>query len=126
MVLDWHLGTLFLHVLTQGFVVRQYTSIVLHKTYLIAYAENTILIAFTDLVGEFDILDEDTSTQGVAYDYSSVMHPGVNEFGKKGKETIAPLKSTGRSYGPKYPSTLDILHIGIMYCEGNYYIYSIH
>ena len=90
--------------------------------HVLVYADNLISIAFPGLVGEFDILDENTSTQGVAYDYRSVMHPDFHEFGQDWKETIVPLKLNGSIYDAKHPSTLDILHINIMYCEGNKYI----
>ena len=100
-------------------VLHKYCSIVLHKAQF-AYDDFTILIGFTALVGEFDILDKNTSTQGVAYDYKSVMHPCLSEFGKYKKKTIVPLNLTRPFYSARHPSTLDIFHIRITYCEGNY------
>ena len=84
-------------------------------------SDTVISIAFTGRVGEFDILDENTSTQGVAYDYRSVMHPTVVAFAKYRHKSIVLLNFTGPFYGPKYPTSLDIFHVNIMYCKGNEY-----
>ena len=92
-------------------------SVYMHKSklslcYLNAY------IAFTGLVGEFCILDENTSTQEMPYDYKSVMHLGTHVFTKGRDKTIVPLKAIGHlSIGP-YPTTLDIIHINMLYCQG--------
>ena len=91
------------------------------KKKTLVYADIMILIAFTGLVGEFDILVENISTQGMAYDYKSVMHPGLYAFAKGKHKTIVPLNSTGHLYRERYPTALDIFHIKIMYCEGNRY-----
>ena len=108
----------------QGFIVHLQ---VLNCTRLInIYVDIVVLIVFTGLLGEFDILHENTSTQGVVYEYKSVMHPGLYEFAKEKKKTIVPLKLAGRIYGANYPTTLDIFHMRIMYCEGNEHIYSIY
>ena len=80
-----------------------------------------ILIAFTGLVEEFNILDKNTSTQGVAYDYWSIMHPGVLAFAKGKCNTIVPLKFTGNISVTTHPTLLDIFHVNILYCEGNEY-----
>ena len=85
------------------------------------YADFIILISFTGLVGEFDILHENTSTQGVAYDYKSVMHLNAFAFAKGTNETMLPLKSDCPLYDTILPSSLDILHANILYCEGNEY-----
>ena len=83
-----------------------------------------ILIDFTGLVDEFDILLENVSTQRMAYEYKSVMHPGLYAFAKGYRQkTIKPLNLTGRFYLSNYPTALDIFHINIMYCEGNKYIH---
>ena len=76
---------------------------------------------FTGLVGELDILDENTSTQGVAYDYRSLMHPVTYAFGNGRTITIVPVKFSGRVSKRVYPSDSDTLHIKILYCEGNTY-----
>ena len=81
-----------------------------------------VLLGFKGLVEEFDIVDEDTSTQGVEYDYRSIMHPRVFAFGKRRTKTIVPINYTGPVANTAYPTGLDILHINIMYCEGNIYI----
>ena len=75
------------------------------------------LIAFTGLVGEFDILVENISTQGMAYEYKSIMHPGMYAFAK-GRHKTVQLKFPGRFYQSNFPTDLDIFHINILYCEG--------
>ena len=50
------------------------------------------------------------------------MHPGPYAYGKGRNRTIVPLKPIGPSSDTTYPSALDILHINILYCEGNTYI----
>ena len=84
------------------------------------------LICFTEHVGEFDILDENTSTQGVAYDYSSLMHLQYNAFAKGTSKTMLPFKTNGLHLGRKCPSPLDFFHMKVMYCEGNTPIQVIH
>ena len=77
---------------------------------------------FTGLAGEFDILDDNTSTQGMPYEYRSIMHPTVCSFGKgRNKQTIVPLNIRGTCSDTGYPTVLDVLHINILYCEGNIY-----
>ena len=87
------------------------------------YADIMTLNPFTGLVKEFDILHENTTIQGVKYDYRSVMHLGVFAFSMGNLQTIVPLKSPYPFYGTKYPTALDIFHVNILYCAGNEYIY---
>ena len=84
-------------------------------------SDTVISIAFTGQVAEFDILNEKTSTQGVAYDYRSIMHPTVGAFAKHRHKSMVLLNFTGH-FRTKYPSSLDIFHVNIMYCKGNEYI----
>ena len=73
---------------------------------------------FIGLISEFDILDENTSTQGLPYDYKSVMHPNMFAFGGGSSKTIVPLMAIGRlSIGP-YPTAVDMLHLNFLYCGG--------
>ena len=71
--------------------------------------------------GEFSILDKNTSTQGVAYDYQSIMHPGAYAFSKGESRTIDRLHFIDYESDGTYPSALDLIHIHITYCEGNTY-----
>ena len=78
------------------------------------------------MVGEFDILDENTSTQGLPYDHMSVMHPDTYVFAKGTNKTIFPLNSVRRCSVGAYPTPLDIFHLNIMYCEGTHTTNYIH
>ena len=97
------------------------TSIDLQKINFLHNAYNH----FTELVEEFDILDENKSTQGLRYDYLSAMHPDMYKFGKGRMKTIVPLNFIGCFSHVAYPSDLDILHMNILYCEGNTYNYTL-
>ena len=66
-------------------------------------------------------MDENTSTQGVAYDYLSVMHPTSFAFSKGRYKTIVPLNFTGHLSGAQHHSARDIFHLNIMFCKGNEY-----
>ena len=87
------------------------------------YTCNSAFIDITGLVGEFNILDENTSTQGLPYDHMSIMHPGIYAFAQGKTKTIVPLNSVHScSTGTyMYPTTLDFFHINIMYCEGTHH-----
>ena len=94
------------------------TCIDLHKTILCLCLHNSF-IDFAGMVKEFDIVDENTSTQGIPYEYSSVMHPGYFAFAKRKISTIVPLKIKGHMSCNAYPTAHDLLHLKIMYCAGN-------
>ena len=76
-------------------------------------------IGFTGLEEKFDIIDENTSTQAIPYDYKSVMHPRLNAFAKRRTNTIVPLMYSGHISQTAYPTAFDILHLNTMYCGGN-------
>ena len=82
-----------------------------------------MLYCFPGLVREFDIVDENTSTQAIPYDYKSVMHPSFNAFAIRGTKTILPLKYGVHVSHSSYPTELDLLHINNMYCGGNTHHY---
>ena len=75
---------------------------------------------FTGYEGQFFILDENVSTQGVKYDYQSVMQFIHNAFGRDGVRTIRPLKEMIHLANTYHPTSLDILHLDILYCKGIY------
>lgn len=83
-----------------------------------------VYIGFIGLVGEFDIIDKNTTTHGLPYDYQSVMQLGLYAFTSRKKRSMVALKSTGRASHTTYPSRLDILHVNIMYCGGNIYMFN--
>ena len=84
---------------------------------------NDVFIGFTGLVGEFDILDKNTSTQGLAYDHQSVMHLGLSAFAKLNTRSMIPFEYSCHVSYRAYPTPLDILHTNILYCEGNVYMH---
>ena len=61
-----------------------------------------------------------STTQGVPYDYSSVMHYGAYAFSRNGYPTIQPtdpgisLDTLGQRTGL---STFDLEHVNVLYCE---------
>ena len=57
----------------------------------------------------------------MAYDYRSVMHPGAYALSKGRNRTIVLLHFIDDDSDKTYPSALDMVHINIMYCEGNTY-----
>ena len=80
---------------------------------------HNVSLALTGLVREFDILDDNTSTQGMPFDYQSVMHIGFLASAKRRTRTIVPLKISGHISITTYPTALDMFHLKIMYCAGN-------
>ena len=104
----------------QGIIVHSLVLICASVTYVYINIRVYIkFVCFTGLERAFAILDENTSTQGVAYDYRSLMHLGPYAFAKGTDETIVPLKVTDRYSNRISPTFLDILHIKILYCQGN-------
>ena len=79
-----------------------------------------ILTLFTGHHWQFYILDENVSTQGIMYDYQSVMHLGYKAFGKKHLRTITPLKykAVRGNSNYMYPTVYDFHHLNVLYCKG--------
>ena len=95
--------------------------IVIHLLFWINLCRRTwyTLITFTGLEWQFDILDENiASTQGIPYDYKSVMHLGYTAFAKSREKTILPLKYNDRLTHVTTPTFLDFFHVNILYCGG--------
>ena len=68
-------------------------------------------------------MDSEAGTQGVPYDYASIMHYDEFEGSKNGKRVIVPLGiiPEGVILGQvEYPSEYDYLHVNLLYCKGEY------
>ena len=52
------------------------------------------------------------------YDYMSVMHLGMRAFAKGKSKTIVPVQAIDSFASGTYPTTYDIFHINVVYCEG--------
>ena len=63
-------------------------------------------------------MDENISTQGIQYDYKSIMHNRRTQFSKGKLPAIVTLKYRGRLGSSPHPSSLGILHLNILYCGG--------
>ena len=74
--------------------------------------------AFIGFEGEFGILKENVSTQGLKYDYQSVMHFNSRVFGMQTFSTIVCLKYPGCLGHPSHPTFHDFLHLKLTYCQG--------
>lgn len=67
-------------------------------------------------MGFFDI-QHDSSTEGLPYDFMSIMHPSIAMFSRNHQPTHAPLRwipPRGTGVFTEY----DYLHINLVYCEG--------
>lgn len=64
--------------------------------------------------------DKCVTTQGVPYDYHSIMHNSCLFASKNGSPTLLPLVSmdTNEVGVAKLPSEYDYLHINLLYCGG--------
>ena len=66
-------------------------------------------------------VSQSSTTQNLPYDYHSIMHYKAFELSKNTTPTIKSLNasvpecSLGNS---KVPTSLDILHINLLYCDG--------
>ena len=72
--------------------------------------------------GQFDVLNNITS-QGIPYDFSSIMHFRHNAFSRaiRQKSTVLPRNQTIPISKLGISSTgtdLDFFHINLLYCEG--------
>ena len=64
-------------------------------------------------------MQNETTDQGLPYDYGSIMHYSPTCFSIKGKPTFVPLKSFSKPISPKgNASSYDYLHINLLYCQG--------
>ena len=63
-------------------------------------------------------MEENVSTQGIQYDYRSVMHLHFDAFAKKYLRSIVKLKRFGLLRSTHFPTVLDMLHLVILYCQG--------
>lgn len=65
----------------------------------------------------------DTTTQGLPYDYRSIMHPDALRYSGDDQLTIVPsttnipMQIMGTGIGG-LPTPLDFMHINLFYCEG--------
>ena len=76
---------------------------------------------FTGFEREFDILEENTSTQEMPYDYKSVMHFIGNVYAPGScLKTIVPLQKLERLGNTVHPTYINILQANILYCDGIY------
>ena len=69
---------------------------------------------------KFNFADKYTTTsQGVPYDYASIMHFTKKQFSSNGNPTLVPkaTKQT-RLGGANCPTFLDYFHVILLYCEG--------
>ena len=69
----------------------------------------------------FDVEFASTS-QGLPYDFSSVMHFQHNAFALPHKSTLKPLslRTPNEELGSSITGTeFDFLHINLLYCQGN-------
>ena len=87
-----------------------------------------IRIKCTDHHVYFDILDE-LITQGVPYDYYSIMHYEYFAASKNNLPTMLPLNPNIRPKdlgSASLPTEYDYLHINLLYCQGDVEPYNIH
>ena len=74
----------------------------------------------TDSIDNFELLTH-AGTQGIPYDYASIMHYSASELSKNGQFTIVPILDTvppdtlGSSITP---TPFDYLHVNLLYCGG--------
>ena len=67
------------------------------------------------------------STQGISYDYNSIMHYSQIAFSiGGGKKTIVPVKETDATLGQRNSlSAKDIEHVKALYCSSGMYVHRI-
>lgn len=76
---------------------------------------------FTGVAGNFlKLSSSQVTTQGVPYDFSSIMHYSAYAFSRNGKPTILPKDksiSLGTLGQRTRLSTKDLQHIKALYCD---------
>lgn len=60
----------------------------------------------------------DSTTQGLPYEYSSIMHYDSKMFSENGEATILPKVPNATMGTSRRPTQLDYLHINLLYCDG--------
>lgn len=85
---------------------------------------NTVKISFPGFEVNFEIISGlFATTNGVPYDYDSVMHYPSDAFSANGEPTILPVNSdidVGRLGQRNGLSVNDIAHIRALYCRGQF------
>ena len=72
-----------------------------------------------DALPEFDIVGHGATTQGIPYDYMSIMHFTEAQFSVNGNATLQLLTTKEAHMGGRhYPNYLDYFHVILLYCEG--------
>ena len=87
---------------------------------LVYVHELKVFLPFPDALPEFNLADKNrTTTQGVQYDYLSIMHFTNMQFSSNGNSTLE-LKAIKQIPlgGDKCPTSLDYFHIILLYCDG--------
>ena len=74
---------------------------------------------FADALPEFYIVGQYATTQGLPYDYMSVMHFTATQFSVNGNATLQLQTTKETHMGARdYPDYLDYFHVILLYCEG--------
>lgn len=99
------------------------------STVIISVKENIIIIIIATGYSHNFYKQRNADTQGVPYDFDSVMHYSATAFAKPGTKTIVPrdpnidLASLGQR---SHLSTWDMLQINIRYCPGCLHVQLLH
>ena len=78
-------------------------------------------VIFADYYSSFQMFHNSiVTTQGVPYDYYSIMHYRAISSSKNGVLTILPLRNilSDEVGGKHLPTEYDYLHLNLRYCEG--------
>ena len=68
-------------------------------------------------------MDSEAGTQGVPYDYESIMHYSAFSGTKNKQRVIVPLGNIPKPLllgKLDYPSEYDYLHVNLLYCKGEH------
>lgn len=78
---------------------------------------NNLIFTLTDFSSHIDPIEINATSQGLPYDYASVMQLYHYQFHKSGLDLkIVPLHTTSKKI--RNLTTLDKLHINLLYCGG--------